>query len=344
MFNGAFGTLGRHWKQLLGTAAAAYGAATLVVVAAVAVAYSAVKDEVDAVLSATGESPPSWDEGGPLLIALICVCLIAMLAMVLATVVVQTSIPVVVQDAVLGRPTTIGAVWRRTAPRVPAVLGSVLLTGLVAVVPVGLVFLGFISMMVALAPEDDTPAAGWLALLGFLGAMATAPPAIWLWVRFSLAPAVAVFESQGPIQAMRRSSGLVRGEWWRVFGISVLAYVAASTLGAMVQYFAQFLGMLPTLMVSPSSYGPDPDLTDILAGLGAAMAIWTVGGLISQIITTTFPCLLTSLLYVDERLRKENLGPVLAEAAGLRQPQSAGPQQPQPPTAPHDPGVSEARP
>ncbi|MFD7611696.1 hypothetical protein [Streptomyces sp. NPDC059828] len=338
LFNGAFSTVGRHWKQLFGMALAVYGAATLLVVAAFAIAYSAVERELRVLLDTSHDSPPSWDEGGPLLTAFVCVWLIAVLAMLLSTVVVQTSIAVVVQDAVLGRPTTIGAVWRRTAPRVPAVLGALLISSLIVVVPVALALLGFVSAIVVLATQDDAPAAGGLALLGFLGTMVTTPLAVWLWVRFSLAPAAVVFEGQGPVKALRRSSVLVRGEWWRVFGISLLAYMGAATVGSMVQYFTQLLGMFPTMLMSPSSYGPEPDIAEIFAGLGVAMVISMVGGLISQIITTTFPSLVTCLLYVDERLRKENLGPVLAEAAGMQQPPA--PPASYGPAAPGEPPVS----
>lgn len=71
--------------------------------------------------------------------------------------------------------------------------------------------------------------------------------AIWLWVRFSLAPAVAVIESRGPIAAMSRSAHLVRGAWWRIFGISLLAFAMAALAGLVFQQFVEALGVFPGL-------------------------------------------------------------------------------------------------
>jgi hypothetical protein len=45
------------------------------------------------------------------------------------------------------------------------------------------------------------------------------------------------------------------------------------------------------------------------------IAFVLLGQLIGQLVSATFPLLVTGLLYVDRRMRTENLGPVLAEAA-----------------------------
>lgn len=85
-------------------------------------------------------------------------------------------------------PTTFGIIWRRAWARVPAVIGTVLLTSLVAVIPMVLMMVAFIAMMIAFITLDSGSGSGVAISLGILGALATAPLAIWLWVKFSLAP------------------------------------------------------------------------------------------------------------------------------------------------------------
>ncbi len=54
----------------------------------------------------------------------------------------------------------------------------------------------------------------------------------------------------------------------------------------------------------------------MLALFGGLMLMSFVSQLISQLFTSVFPPLVVGLLYVDLRMRAENLGPVLAQAAG----------------------------
>ncbi|MFE7777566.1 hypothetical protein ACFU5O_27450 [Streptomyces sp. NPDC057445] len=343
IFNGAFATIGRYWKQLLGTAFAVYGAAVLVVLAAIAVAYSAVNDEFRALVNTSAGSDPAWDQFAPLLAAFFCVWLIAMVSMLLASAMLQAAVPVILQDAVLGRPTTFGAVFRRAAPRTPAVLGVAFLSGLIVLVPVALAMLAVVASILAFAPQDDVAGAGWLALLGFLGALATIPLAIWLWVRFTFAPAVAVFENQGPVQALRRSSELVRGDWWRVLGISLLGQAMAAAVNMLLQQLVNVAGMFQGTFAT-SGAGQEDDVTEALVSIAGFMIFAMVVSLIGQIIVSIVPPLVNGLLYVDERLRKENLAPALAEAAGTpltpEPPMPAGPYGPSGPPAPDGPPFS----
>jgi hypothetical protein len=133
-------------------------------------------------------------------------------------------------------------------------------------------------------------------------------------VRFSLAPAAAVFERQGAIAAMRRSARLVRGSWWRIFGISLLAAVIAAMASYAIQLPFSLLGMVPG-SIGSSDWGSDPTTSQVLVTMGGLLIVVAVGQLIAQIFAATFPQLVVSLLYVDRRIRVENLAPALAEAA-----------------------------
>ncbi|MFB6708823.1 hypothetical protein ACFCW6_29410 [Streptomyces sp. NPDC056333] len=316
ILGGAFSTMGRYWKQLFGVGAAVYGGALVVVGAAVAIAYSAVSDPLHRVMELSSEESPRSEDIVPLAIALGAVWLVAVLVLMTATAMMYATVPAVLQDAVLGRPTTFGIIWRRAWARVPAVIGTVLLTSLVAVIPMVLMMVAFIAMTIAFITLDSGSGSGVAIAVGILGALATAPLAIWLWVKFSLAPAAAVFEGQRPVAALRRSSQLVRGDWWRIFGISLLAILMASVAGYIIQLPFSILGMFPGV-IGMESLGSDPNAMAVVVAMSGYLVATLLGQLVSQLVSATFPQLVTGLLYVDRRMRNENLGPALAEAAAV---------------------------
>ncbi|MFJ2937755.1 oxidoreductase [Streptomyces sp. NPDC087219] len=324
ILTGAFATFGRYWKQLLGVASVIYLGALLVVAAAIGIAYAVVGDILPAVFDLPSGQEPRWEDIRPLLIAFACVWLAAMIAMVCANALVAAACPAVVQEAVLGRPTTFAAIWRRAWGRTPAVLGTVFLTSAALVIPMLLFLGGFVAMMVALlagiadaSTGADSGAEGSgisfvLPLVLLLVALATLPFALWIWVKFSLAPAAAVMEGQGPVASMRRSSHLVRGDWWRMFGCLLAAGIMASVVGMLIQ---QVLSVLATPLAAIDFSGEDS--AAVVASLIAVFAFITLGQLISQMVVSVFPPLVSALLYVDQRIRKESLAPDLARAAGL---------------------------
>ncbi|WP_327366693.1 DUF7847 domain-containing protein [Streptomyces sp. NBC_01217] len=324
ILGGAFSTLGRYWKQLFGIGAAVYGGALVVVGAAAVIAYSAVSDHLDRVISLSADEDPSSKDIVPILIALGSIWLVAVVAFMIGTAMMYATVPTVLQEAVLGRPTTFSAVWRRAWARVPAVIGTVFLTALIVMVPIVLAMVGFIALMIgATTLSDGAGAAVWTSL-GLLGALATAPLATWLWVKFSLAPSSVVFEGQRPVAALRRSSQLVRGDWWRVFGISLLAFVIAATASYIIQIPFSFLGMFSGI-IGGSTLDDDPNPAAVLLAMSGYLVTFALGQLIGQLVSATFPQLVTGLLYVDRRMRTENLGPALAEAAAVPVPPQYGP-------------------
>ncbi|MFF2326097.1 MULTISPECIES: hypothetical protein [unclassified Streptomyces] len=319
ILSGAFSTMGRYWKQLFGLAAAVYGGALLIVGAAVLIGYSAVGDHLDRVISLSADEDPSPDDLVPIFVALGIVWLIAVAAFVIGSAMMYAAVPVVLQEAVLGRPTTFSAVWRRAWARVPALLGAMILAALIAMIPVVLAMVGFVALVIsAITLSDEPNAAVWTAF-GFLGALATAPLAAWLWVKFSLAPSAVVFEGQRPMAALRRSSQLVRGDWWRVFGISLLAFGMAAVANYVIQIPFSFLGAFSGV-IGGSTLDDDPNAAAILFAMSGYLVLFALGQLVGQFISVTFPQLVTGILYVDRRMRTENLGPVLAEAAATPPP------------------------
>lgn len=324
VLNGAFSTMGKYWKQLFGMGAALYGGAALLMAAAVAIAYSAVGDHLERVVSLRdGEEAASADVV-PLMIAVSVLALLGIALMAIVSGLMFAVVPLVLQEAVLGRAITFAAVWQRAWAHAARVIGTLVLMALVAVVPMLLIMAALFGVVIVAITQDSPGGSPAMTMtIGVLGALLTTPLAVWIWGKICLAPAIVVFEGQSPVAALRRSSQLVRGDWWRIFGIALLVSVMASTAGYFIQMPFSVLGMVPA-MIGTSSPGGDPSPTAIVVAMIGYLVSMMIGQMVSQIISTTFPQLVMGLLYVDRRIRTEDLGPVLAEAAGP--PQDWGPQ------------------
>ncbi|MFF9842006.1 oxidoreductase [Streptomyces sp. NPDC013740] len=320
LLTGAFSAYGRYWKPLVGVAAAAYGTATAIVVGALLLAWNAVSGTVDRLSNLPKYQDPDWADLQALFVAFGCVWLVGAVCLVLATGLVHASAPVVAQEAVVGRPIGFGAVWRRAWSRLGAVLGSVFLTVLATFVPAALFVLGAGFLMagtiMGIGASGSDEGVGQLiaGLVIFLAALATVPFALWLWVKFSLAPAAAVIEGSGALAALRRSAALVRGSWWRVFGCTIAMGAIVAVVSWAVQ---QVLSILAWIPMSTMSFDPGDSPGAFLASMSGLMAFVLIGSFAVQAVLAPLQPLLSALLYVDQRIRKENLGPVLARAAGV---------------------------
>jgi hypothetical protein len=146
-----------------------------------------------------------------------------------------------------------------------------------------------------------------VALLSLLGLVLVFVGYIWVAVLLSLAAPVFILEKTTVSEAMSRSYDLVRGSWWRTFGIGFLGYLVGGIIGGLIQ--------LPfTLAAGYSNNFLSTDTSEqgITAGNEVLLAIGRiVGGTISTpIIAGTI-----ALIYVDRRIRREGLDIALAQAA-----------------------------
>lgn len=317
ILGGAFSTLGRAWKALLGLTAAVFGMITVLVGVLIFIAFASMAEMFERMSSPSlGTRTTVVDDVTPLgVMGFIAFWMLAVLVFFVGYALIMTAGPVALRAAVVGQQVTFGMLWRQSWARVWAVLGAILLTYLITAVPgTILFFLGMVLFFGALAAAStgssfEPPL--WIIPVGFLGGLALLVLAVWIWVKFLLAPSAVVMENLGPVQAMRRSSQLVRGSWWRVFGIALLGGIIASAIAWVIQMAFQLIGILPTAAMSDS----DPDLAGPAVFVALAMAV--VGMLLSQVVSSVLPSLVAGLLYVDRRIRTENLAPALADAAGV---------------------------
>ncbi|MGW7071277.1 DUF7847 domain-containing protein [Streptomyces sp. NPDC054855] len=312
IIGGAFATMRRYAKPLFGTAAAAYGLLAVVVAVGGVLAYVSTREHIRAASEPGADF--SWDDGRPILVAFGLVWLVFMLATLVVNSFIQAASAATLHEAVLGRPAAFGAVWRRAWSRTPSVLAVTLLLSVVLMLPVAAFALLFLSLLFLMMTQSIIPIG-----LVFPLFLVTLPLAAWLYVLFAFAPAAAVLETAGPFTALRRSVRLVRGAWWRTFGISLLAGLI--TVGVSLAL------RLPLQFAAPTPPPVDPDdsasaylLDQLRSQFGLYAVLGLLGSFLAQLAATVFLPLVTALLYMDRRIRKENLAHTLTEASAIVQP------------------------
>ena len=135
------------------------------------------------------------------------------------------------------------------------------------------------------------------------------PLVVWILVRWSVAIPVMLVEGVGPTRALGRSWNLVRGHWWRLLAIFIVAYLLTSTISSGVGALA---GGLAALLPGLSA--------DVRGG-----AFLTAVTLSSALVEPVIPIVLT-LLYYDLRVRNEAFDlDVLAAAAAAPRPAVGAP-------------------
>jgi hypothetical protein len=219
----------------------------------------------------------------------------------LATIVLTGILILAVSEAVLGRRPSPGEVLRRVRPRIWALLGLSLLTGLL-----------YLALLVVAAGPGTAlllashPLGGGVTLA--LAALVLLVVLPFLWIRLSFAAPILLLEGLGVGRALARSWRLTVGSWWRVFGILLLTTVVATVAGGLLSApFAVVGGVVGSAV---GGGAPDGGTSFVVSQL-----IGNLGTVLSSTITAPFTAAVTALLYIDLRIRREGLDVALARAA-----------------------------
>lgn len=215
-----------------------------------------------------------------------------------ATLLVTGMLVLSVTNAVVGVNLDLSATWAELKPHIGRLIGTALLVWVIlgAVGVAAVLIASALTVGMALGTSSDS--SGGVVLLAVLLALVGIAVMIWLGVRLYFATVVAVVEGASPGAALGRSWALTKGAFWRTLGrlllMSIIVGIAAGLIGGIISAAIMFLGsFLP--------WG----LTSFFLALISSL----VTGL-----TIPFSAAYVSLMYVDERFRKENLAPTLQQA------------------------------
>ena len=212
----------------------------------------------------------------------------------LALIVLNGLLTVIVGRAVFGSKITIVEAWQRARGRLLPLIGLTAVQGIASVL---LVVVAVVLTVLAYY------AAGGAAAFGVGALLAIAVLVVLVYVNTILvfAPALIVLERLSIGPAIARSFALVRNDFWRVFGIWLLASIVANVIAVAVAVPFGFIG---GVLSATSATGAVTGL--VLAGVGAA---------IGQVITAPFSAGVVVLLYTDRRIRAEAFDLVLQTGA-----------------------------
>ena len=159
------------------------------------------------------------------------------------------------------QPISIGRAYRYAWGRIKALIGASILVALI------MVGIAAAVILIGLAIIPATGAIGWV-IIGLLATVALVAM-VYLWTRWIFILQAALLEGCGATAALSRSSALVRGTWWRVFGFMLVVSLIVVAISAA-------LGMIPI-----------------------------VGGIIGGLLSIPIGIAGATLLYYDLRVRKE---------------------------------------
>jgi hypothetical protein len=181
---------------------------------------------------------------------------------------------VVISEDVLGNQTSISEVWARVRPQLGRLIG--------------------LSLLVGIVPS--------LALFLFVA------PGVWLWGIWAVAVPALIVERTGVGASLGRSRDLVRGTFWRIWGIRALGMLIISMVGGIVS--------LPFTAIATAITGSSLTNFGQTGGLSVIyILITSIGSILVTTLVAPVRAGIDALLYVDLRMRKEGLDIVLQQAA-----------------------------
>jgi hypothetical protein len=145
------------------------------------------------------------------------------------------------------------------------------------------------------------------------GLMLCIIPGVLAWVFWALVAPALVLERGTFKQAFSRSVKLVSGAFWRVLGILLLAHIIQSFFESIIQLpFNAGAGLFSQFMNPGKVYLPSTG--DLL--------LQSAGQIVSGTIAIPFVTLVTVIVYLDQRMRREGMDIELARAAGVQPPRA----------------------
>jgi hypothetical protein len=203
--------------------------------------------------------------------------------------------------AAVGRRLTLGEAWAATRGKRWRLIGLALVLGFSAVLLIGVYTLLWVG--VVLAADENT---GLIVAWGLVSVPAFVALMLWFWIRVYYLPVPALMlEQVGIFGAVRRGFVLSRKQFWRTFGIALLTLLVTGIASNVLAFPIGLVGQFASLA----------------AGSEYALLVLVVTQALSQVVAaafvTPFTSSVTSLQYLDQRMRKEAYDVELMQQAGI---------------------------
>jgi hypothetical protein len=202
--------------------------------------------------------------------------------------------------AAIGRRLSLGEAWAATRGSRWRLVG---LTLLLALMLFGIVLVYVVAwvLVIALLPT-------WaIVVFGIVSVPAVVVFLFWFWIRVYYLPVPALMiERIGVGAAIGRGFRLTRKQFWRTFGIALLTFLVGSVAGGMLAAPFSIAAQIVPLAMESSRYA-------VLIGVVLA----AVGSVVQTAFVAPFTAAVTTLQYLDQRMRKEAYDVELMAQAGI---------------------------
>jgi hypothetical protein len=226
---------------------------------------------------------------------------VASLLVGFGTILVTGMIAHVAAAAAVGRRLTLGEAWAATRGKRWRLIGMAFLLGFAV-----LLLAGIYALMWVLVVLGSGDRALPIVLWGLVSVPAFICLMLFFWVRVYYLPVPALMlEPVGVFGALARGFALTRKQFWRTFGIGVLTLLVVSIA-------SNFIG-IPISLIG--------NVIGVAIGPQYALLVLVVTQALTQVLSaafvTPFTAAVTSLQYLDQRMRKEAYDVELMQQAGI---------------------------
>lgn len=228
--------------------------------------------------------------------------LVAVVITVFTSALLQGMLVTVVARAALGERAGIGQALRAALKRVLPLIGVALLLGALQVVALGLLGL----LVYAIAQAGDTGVV-FAVLTAVVGGLLLVVGYAFIAVKLTTVPSAIVLEGLGVFASIRRSWVLVRGAFWRTFGLLALVIVMVSAASQLVTLPFSVLGGALGGLLFPNAGTDGADLQDSIVPLLISTVPGSIVGVLVAGIGQVAQVGAVVLVYLDLRMRREGL-------------------------------------
>ncbi len=206
----------------------------------------------------------------------------------------------VVAAAAIGRRLSLGEAWAETRGSRWRLVGLAVVLGLMAFGAL-VVYVGLWVAVALLMPTWFVVVFGLVTVPAFLAL------AVWWWVRVYYLPVPALMiERTGILAAIGRGFRLTRKQFWRTLGIGLLTAIITGIAGSFLSLPFSIAAQVVGVVVPDSQYLA---LTTVV--------LTALGSVVQTAFVTPFSAAVSSLQYLDQRMRKEAYDVELMAQAGI---------------------------